>query len=933
MVTSRLVVGLSICVLLGGAATHASGQTGGGAIVGVVKDETGAAVPGVTVTAESPALIERFKTATTRSTGEYRIVDLRPGTYTVTFSLGGFKTVKREGLGLDASFNATVNAVLSIGTLEETLTVSGESPLVDVRSNVSERALTQDLLEGVPVGRTAYQVALLVPGAVTTRPDVGGSETGQSTNLSIHGSSGQDIAWNADGLNINAAHAGGQITGLYYNQGFNEEISIQSKALPAEVESGGIVVNMIKKQGSNTLKGDLHLSYTGNQFQSSNVSDEQRSLGLVYPGAMDRSYDVNATVGGPILKDKLWFAASYRRWRIDRLQANTLDIDGNQELNEQLLWNYSGSLTYQVNKSNQLSGFIDYSDKIRDHRRDQTADYRFVFTEASYRSPNRGPMIGVKWKSTLRDDLLLEAGFSYIGDVFTLEYQPGIAADALPRNDIARSTLTGAAPHSLTHEGYARKIGSAVVSWLPTWKGPHQIKVGGHYSRMPYPQQRSTLGHGDLVARYRSGVPDSVMVFNTPINSHVTHFGHGLFVQDSWTIQRRFTVNAGVRFDYFRGRVDEGNAPAGRFVPARHFPEIDNVPNWKTLVPRFAFVYDLFGNGKTALKANASKYMRRDGANIINLVNPMRLNSEIRSWTDANTDGVPQLDEIGPARGALDRGATVRLDPDLRRPQQWEFTASLDHQLLKDLAVSVSYYHRRYSNLYATVNAALRPSDYMPVTITNPLTNQPLTIYNQNPATASLVDNVLTNSPDLSSKYNGFEVSLNKRMANNFMLFAGFTVSSNKECSAAAASTNPNDRINACGYSPFDSRYITNVSGIYQLPHGFHLSSHFQYVTGRPTRRDFVVTRALVPNLTQVNQRVTLVPAGDLRLPAWSLLDVRVSKVFQVGKVLVEPLLDLYNLLNENAPLSEVTTVGPALGRVSENVDGRLIRFGAKLSF
>jgi hypothetical protein len=195
------------------------------------------------------------------------------------------------------------------------------------------------------------------------------------------------------------------------------------------------------------------------------------------------------------------------------------------------------------------------------------------------------------------------------------------------------------------------------------------------------------------------------------------------------------------------------------------------------------------------------------------------------------------------------------------------------------------------------------------------------------------VDNVLLNTDELGSSYNGFELTFDKRMANNFMVFGGITLGAFKECASGAASTNPNQRINACGYSAFDSRVMTNLSAIYRLPYGFSVSSHFKHASGRPTSRDFLVTRALVPNLTQVNERVILQPSGDVRLPTWTLWDLRISKVASAGRLKVEPLLDVYNLLNENAALTEVRTVGPTLGRISANIEGRLVKVGMKVSF
>lgn len=917
-------------ISLGAASSGLAQSTMSASIVGVVKDASGLTLPGVTVEAQSPALIERAKTAVTNDAGQYQIVDLRPGTYTVTFTLPGFQTVKHEGIILTSSFTATINATMPVGALEETITVTGESPLVDTRSSVSERALNQELLEGVPKGRGLFAAAMLMPGATTNRPDVGGSETAQITSLSIHGSAGRDVTYNADGLNI-TSNLGNTTNGTYYNQGLHEEISYQTKALPAEVGAGGVSVNIVTKEGGNDFRSTTYATYTSNALQSDNVSDEQRERGLLAPSAMDLAYDFNPSLGGPIVRNKLWFYGSYRRWVVDRFVANTFNHDGSQAIDDQLISNYSIKLTSQLGTRTRLSGYYDYTDKIRGHRLENSDVREFILPEATKYAPLWGPNANVKLTSTVRSDLLLEAGFSYFYAPWGARYQLGIPPDALSRNDIVQSTLSGAADYSLEISAPERRSWTFITSWLPNWSGQHNIRTGIQYSHAPFHEERTTFGHGDLVARYRNGAPDSVLVFNTPVNASMSLFEFGLFVQDSWTIKDRLTLNVGGRFEHLRGRVDEQTAAAGTFVPERRFQEIDNVPNWKTFVPRFAVVYDLTGNGRTAIKANASKYMQQQGQSLPNLVNPMRFNNEVRSWVDANNDGYPQLIEIGSGRGALDAGANVRIDPNFRRPYQWEYSASLEHQLSKDLGIVVSYYRRKYYDQYATVNVAVLPTDYAPVTITNPLTGEPLTVYNQNPATLGRVDNVLGNWDDLKTWYNGVEVSVNRRLSNSMTLFGGMTVGASKECSVA--SYNPNALINSCGYTSLDSKYIAKVAGVFRLPGDVNFSAHFQHFTGQPLARTTTVTRAQVPNLTQVNQAVTLVPRGEFRKPDQTLVDIRFSKTVRAKGLSVEPMVDLFNAFNENASLSEVEVVGPALGRISGTIDGRVLRFGVRVGF
>lgn len=901
-------------------------------LVGAVTDGSGAALPGVTVEVGSPVLIERTRTTVTADDGRYRVVDLRAGEYTVTFSIAGFQTVRRERVVLSTAVTTTVDATLPVGAIEDAITVRGGAPVIDTRSGTSERPLHQELIEGIPVGRIPNVAVMLVPGAVTARPDIGGSETGQTAGVSIHGSQTRDLIWNTDGLDMTSNTGSGGVSGQYPNQGAYQEIVVQTRALPAEIGAGGVSVNMITKDGGNQLRGDLFGTYTSSGLQGSNVSAEQLTRGLRAPSAMDIFYDLNGGIGGPLLRDSLWFYGSARRFQVDRYEANTFNPDGSQALDENYIWNASGKLTWQINSANRLTGFVDYNYKLREHRRQTTAAYQFVSPEASYYSPLGGPVANTKLTSTLSSTLLLDAGFSWYYVPWSLDYQPDLAPNALPRVDIAQSTLTGAPPPSMVNANQERRTWNAVLSWLPRWRGEHQIRTGVQVQHAPYGQIFDSLGHGDFVARYRNGVPDSVTVYNTPVSTNMHQFELGIFVQDSWAITRRLTVNPGLRFERHTGSLGQQSAAAGQFVPERTFAAQSNLVAWNSVVPRLAATFDLSGSGRTVLKGSASQYAQRQGSQLIDQFNPLRQNTENRAWTDRNGDLVPQLAEIGPGQGGLDRGATVRIDPGLKRPTQWEYSASLEHQLAEDFAVAVSYFRRDYRDLTAVVNVAVSADDFTPREIVNPLDGSAFTIYNQTAASIGRVDNVLTNSDLLDQRYQGVEFTANRRFSDGLTLFGGVTIGRNK--ANTSASTNPNDRINASGYDLLDSRVIVNVSGIYQLPWQLSASAHFAHYSGQPLRRIYTVTRAIVPELRQVSQDVLLLPTGGVRKPDQSLLDLRVGRRFALGRgATAEPLLEVYNVLNENASVTEVEQVGDALGRISRNLDARLVRLGFKITF
>lgn len=898
-------------------------------IVGTVRDETGGVIPGVTVEVSSPALIEGTRTAITDQSGEYRVNDLRPGNYSITLSLEGFQTIRLRDVNIRAAFTATINEVMKPKAVEESVTVTGQSPLVDLRSAGTEKAMNNELIEGVPTARGIFALAEMMPAMAVNKPDVGGSQTHQLQSISVHGSSTQDVTWNVDGLNITASNSSGGLTATYFNQGLQEDVSIQTKAFPAEIGAGGVSINMITKSGSNKFRGIGFFSGTSHSLQSNNVSSDQTALGLTAPGGVDKLIDFNPEFGGPLLKDRLWFYSSYRYWLNNRLVASTFNPDGTQALDPQNFQFFSGTITGRLGSKNRVSGYLDWNKKQRDMRRDLSSTFNFISPEATEYQRQGGPTGNLKWTSTPSNTVMFEAGLSFDRILWHLFDQPNISPTALSVNDIVLSTLKGAFTDELAYDYPARRQMTAILSWFPKLAGTHNIRTGVQIAELPYSTGYTDDQHGDIVARYSNSVPTSVVVYNTPTNSSYVMWDYAGFAQDSWSL-KRLTINAGLRYERWSGYIPPQSAPAGTYVPARSFPQIQG-PVWNSVVPRLAAVYDVFGNGKTAVKVSASKYMQQEAAGLLTNVNPMRLLTEVRTWTgQLDSNGLPV--GVGPSLGGLNAGASASFAPNLSWPYQWEYTASVEHQLLPNTGITINYYHRRYNSLITTVNQALTASAYTPFNVTNPYTGAPLTIYNQIASSVGQFNNVVVNQSGLYTAYNAFELTFDRRFSNNLTLFGGLTLGHNKGC--YTDTNNPNDNINACGYDPYDSTTMGQVSAMYTLPGRVTLSTHFQHETGQPLQLTYTFTKTQDPGLTQVNQAVRLTASGDTRKPNVNLLDFRVSKAFQLhGSLKVDAILDLYNITNNNAAVTQVQIVGPALGHISEAVDGRLLRLGARLSF
>jgi hypothetical protein len=448
------------------------------------------------------------------------------------------------------------------------------------------------------------------------------------------------------------------------------------------------------------------------------------------------------------------------------------------------------------------------------------------------------------------------------------------------------------------------------------------------------------------VQEYRNGVPSSVTVYATPVNrlNHVTDLG--IFAQDSWTL-KRMTLNYGVRFEDLRGKVDARDVPAGRFVPAREFPEINDVPNWQTWAPRLGVVYDVFGTGKTALKASMSRYMLGESVAYTRDFNPQASATDRRTWNDLNGDDIAQDNEIGPSNvSEFGSRQTIRQADDIERPYQTEYNVSLQHELLPRLSMTAGWFYREYRRLFREDNVLVGPDDYIPVNIVSPLDGESITIYNLDPAKRGAVDVVRDNSDQNRRRYNGFDLNLNARLGRGAMLFGGLTVGKPWEVNCDV--DNPND-LRFCDQSSFiPYQRVFKLSGSYTLPYGIQVSGTLQSYPGNPINAqaagelntpeaglavNYNVTRAVVPSLTQALVTVRLNEPGSKYLERYNQVDLRFGKRLTFARVSLDANIDVFNLLNTNTVLREIEIFGPALERPLEIPQGRLFRFGAHLRF
>src|SRR3954470_1764409 len=412
------------------------------AIAGVVKDTSGAILPGVTVEAASDVLIEKTRSVVTDGEGAYRIVDLRPGTYSVTFTLPGFQTFKRDGLDLPANFTATINADMKVGALEESVTVSGASPVVDVSSNTKSQVLNRDVLDAVPSAKTIQSLGQLVVGVSLSSPDVGGRRAMQQTYFAVHGVGASGTMVTVDGLITNGTMGDGAVQ-AYHNEAMIQEAVYQTAGGAAETITGGLNMNLVPKDGGNKFSGGFKFAKSPESWQGNNLTDNLKAKGVTGVDRIPNFYEWNAEQGGPIAKDKLWFYGAFRHARYDKPIANTYTTPGTvaypqayqqcaasggceQGISDEKMDNPILRLTWQVSPRNKFAVYNDRAMRLRGHAMNALNDPEtasFVWHTPTFATGS------AKWTSTVTPRLLLEGGVSFNRERYDTLFQDGIFAE------------------------------------------------------------------------------------------------------------------------------------------------------------------------------------------------------------------------------------------------------------------------------------------------------------------------------------------------------------------------------------------------------------------------------------------------------------------------------------------------------------------------
>lgn len=926
-------------------------------IQGRVTDESGAAMPGVTVTAKSPALQVASVTTVTDERGDYRLTPLPIGTYEVDYTLPGFASVRREGVRLTVGFTASIDVPMKVGGIEESITVSGVSPVVDITSGTTATTFTRETLEIAPTSRNGLVGLMAQAPGVRTNVDVGGSSITEVPASRLFGQSGEPWA-TLEGVPTTAIVDGGG-NGNYWDYVTVEEASVKTIGNDAEHPNRGVSITAVVRSGGNQFHGGGFYGRMLPGLQSNNITPALAAQGITQPPSLVRRYDTNADLGGRIVRDKLWFYAATRR-RIDVSQGtNSFKEDGSPATNDELSWFSTQKVNWQMSKSNRITGFYQYN-----HKDTRPAGNQFV----SYRSTTAYGTLSrtgkVEWQGIRGNSIVMNAQFGSWG--YNSVYVNN-AGDAVSRLDLGTTVQTGPSTSAGQRPNVYRRDMRASLGWYKPdlFMGSHQFKFGSGFDinsfGRAYPGNEDTPTYNfQLVTR--NGVPQELRTWNQPTIPEARTNYFEAYAKDEWRVSNRLTLNVGARFAYDNGFVPASSrvtatAPANLAYPAQDFPRYQfNI--WKSVAPRAHATYDLSGNGRTVLKGGWGRFAKMRMLNPeVAAVDPNVYGYASYRWTDPNGNGFYDPGEINLDPNGPDflTQATNNflVNPNEKMPWSEEWSLSLERELVPNLAMRATGVYSRNWNVYRNENI-FRPYSAYSIAVPNVDPGRDGIVGNADDPGQTLTyyeyptslqgqrfdKNWLTNDSSVSQNFRSMEVGVFKRMSAGWQIMASFSATkkfipltvgltqSQVNSNVYAGDLNPNAEINT---RDTNWERTAKISGAYaRFPFGITAAVNYEFRNGTPLARTVVLRGGrTIPNLV-----VNAEPIGSLWTPNYHLTDIRLEKSVRLaGGQRATIRANIFNALNNSTVLGMQTRSGPTFGNATSIIQPRIMELNFAYAF
>ncbi|MEW5982641.1 MAG: TonB-dependent receptor [Acidobacteriota bacterium] len=985
---SRILWLAMLCAVASGATGYAQ-QTGD--IRGRVTDNTGAVLPGVTVTLGSQAGAPQA--AVTTETGTYLFSRLPNGIYTLTFELTGFRTVVREGIRLTIGQTLDVNQVLEISAVQETVTVTGETPVVDTTETGTSATFNREMLQSIPSARDPWVILEQTPGITMDRANVGGSQSGQQSGYVSRGDSSGNNKWTIDGVDITDMSATGA-SPIYYDFDMLEEMQIVTGGVDASQQTGGVGINMVTRSGTDRFKGSGRYYYTDDKFEADNVTDDLKRAGAGSGAPIQNIKDFGFEVGGPIRKGKMWYWGSYGKQDIKagivgfylpsatcqaikaQLKADplapisTADVRACLGTDGTLLNNYNWKLSWAVSRSNKFSFQNTWAAKTKNAR--DASDTRPIETTFRQRAVTSdygtfGWDVGPSplWKAgdqhIFSDRLLLDVQWAHLGNNFILDFHEDSLNDVQPIYNIDTAIWERSYQRSGPFIRPTHSLDVTLNYFLPaTLGGDHAFK-GGYRWRTARAHSESHVG-GNTQARFNLGVPAEAILYRDSITNYDLRTW-SIYVQDTFT-RNRLTLKFGARFDHQQDAALSSSVPAHPFapqwLPAITFDGADPGVAYNDFSPRLGFTYDVTGEGKTIVNGSWAMYYGQMGpGELSGTLNPVTAANIRFRWSDLNGDTVVQANELDYSRILSFGGnydpfnptalkTTGTIDPNIKNDRTQEFIVGFDHELFPGFGVGGSYIWRKYDQYRWSDRLDFSSADYVQRTFTPTCVKADArceTVTYWEPTKQIPAPYLYTNQPDRYRNFNGVELTARRRYANNWMMSASYAYNSavDKWDSPNAYEDPSNiDKLNGGQFAPqsggsgidnifTNAKWLFKVSGLYTLPYEINLSAFFNARQGYPAPL-YVQT----PNrpFSAGRASIYLDRMGDNRLPNFWTIDFKVEKAFSIGQVRFIPSMDVFNLTNSNVVLAvrRLQTASNA-NNVSAIIAPRVIRFGVRATW